>query len=351
MSVFIAAAGLVCAAGLSLAEGAAAARARLGCMAEIPWLDRRFEPFIVAKVPDDGLPPLAAALAGLPLQPREARMLRLGHAALADLFAGLPPDVPAAPLLLGLGEHDSTRPIDPSDFVGKLATQVGPCFVPAASVAATCGRAAGLQALAQGVRRIAAGQAEWVLVGGLDSLVDLYLLGSFDRDRRIRGETVSDGFTPGEGAAFLLLASEAALRKHGLAPLARVAGCGAGHEAGHLYAEQAYLGDGLAAAVGAALDAAASAAPVETVYCSFNGERYWAREFGVARIRNAECFAAETRMEHPAECFGDLGGAHGAALVALAAHGLAAGYRNGPLLAYASSDKGDRAAVVLDRIS
>lgn len=350
MSVFIAAAGLVCAAGLSLAESAAAARARLGCMAEIPWLDRRFEPFIVARVPDDGLPPLAAALADLPLQPREARMLCLAHAALADLYAGLPPGLPAAPLLVGLGEHESTQPLDPAGFVGRLATQAGPCFEPAASIAAPRGRAAGLQALAQGVSRIAAGQAEWMLVGGVDSLIDLYLLGSFDRDGRIRGETVSDGFTPGEGAAFLLLASEAALREHGMVPLARVAACASGHEAGHLHSEQPYLGDGLAAAVGAALDAAA-VGPVETVYCSFNGERYWAREFGVARIRNAGRFAAETRMEHPAECFGDLGGAHGAALVALAAHGLAAGYRNGPLLAYASSDRGDRAAVVLDRIS
>ena len=351
MNVVIAAAGLVCAAGLSLTESAAAARARLGCMAEIPWLDRRFEPFIVARVPDDGLPSLAESLTDVPLQPREARMLRLAHAALADLFAGLPADLPAVPLLLGLGEDHATLPIEPARFVRQLAAQAGSCFEPAGSIAAPRGRAAGLMALCQAASRIEAGQAEWMLVGGVDSLIDPYVLGTLDRAGRIRGETVSDGFTPGEGAAFVLLASETAVRSHGRVPLARVAGCGIGSEPGHLYSDQPYLGDGLAAAVGRAVEAAAPEAPIQTVYCSFNGERYWAREFGIARIRNAGRFAADNRMEHPAECFGDLGAAHGVSLAALAAHGLGAGYRAGPLLAYASSDRGDRAAVVLERLT
>jgi 3-oxoacyl-[acyl-carrier-protein] synthase-1 len=349
MNVVIAAAGLVSAGGLSLAENAATTRARLACFREIAWLDRRFEPFIVAGVPDDGLPPLSEALAAAHLQSREARTLRLAHAALADLFAGLPPDLPAVPLLLGLSEHHTTQVVDPARFLRNLALQAGACFEHAGSIAAPRGRAAGLMALGRAASCIAAGQAEFMLVGGVDSLIDLYVLGTLDRAERIRGETVSDGFTPGEGAAFLLLASEAAAGKHGIRPLARVAACGSGVEAGHLYSDEPYLGDGLAAAVRAALEAAGLGAPIQTTCCSFNGERYWAREFGVTRIRNAEHFAPDNRMEHPAECFGDLGAAHGAALAALAAHGIADGYMGGPVLAYASSDKGDRAALVLDR--
>jgi len=349
VNVVIAAAGLVSAGGLSLAENAATTRSRLACFREIAWLDRRFESFIVAGVPDDGLPPLSEALVATRLPSREVRTLRLAHAALADLFAGLPSDLLAAPLLLGLSEHNTTQTLDPTGFLHNLALQAGACFELAGSIAAPRGRAAGLMALGRATNCIASGQADFMLVGGVDSLIDLYVLGALDRAERIRGEAVSDGFTPGEGAAFLLLASEAAARDRGIRPLARVAGSGSATEAGHLYSDEPYLGDGLAAAVGAALEAAALGTPIQTTCCSFNGERYWAREFGVTRIRNAEHFAPDSRMEHPAECFGDLGGAHGAALAALAAHGIANGYMGGPVLAYASSDRGDRAALVLDR--
>lgn len=349
MSVVIAAAGLVSPVGLSLAESAAAARARLARFHEIDWCDRRLEPFIVAQVPDDGLPPLAEALAAKPVQAREVRMLRLAHAALADLFSTLPPDLPPVPLLLGLSEHATALPLDAGGFLKMLAVQVGACFDPAGSIAAPRGRAAGLMALSQAVSRINGGQAELIVVGGVDCLIDLYVLGTLDRERRIRGETVSDGFTPGEGAAFLLVASEAAAGRHGIVPLARVLGTGGGVEPGHLYSDEPYLGEGLAAAVSATLEAAQLPSPLRSVFCSFNGERYWAKEFSVARIRNSECFADEAQMEHPAECFGDLGAAHGAALIALAGHGLAGGYRPGPALVYASSDRGDRAAAVLDR--
>ena len=90
------------------------------------------------------------------------------------------------------------------------------------------------------------------------------------------------------------------------------------------------------------------AAPIACTYASFNGERYWAREFGVARVRNSGHFADAMQMEHPAECCGDLGAAHGPLLACLAVHALAGGYRPGPCLVYASSDGGDRAAALLD---
>ena len=70
-------AGMVTPIGLSLAETAASARARVARLREIDWRDRRSEPFVVGTVPDDGLPDLAADLSKLPLQCREVRMLRL----------------------------------------------------------------------------------------------------------------------------------------------------------------------------------------------------------------------------------------------------------------------------------
>ncbi|MBL8344154.1 MAG: hypothetical protein JNN03_01850 [Rubrivivax sp.] len=347
--IVIASAGLVTPVGLSLRETAASARARVARLREIDWRDRRFEPFVVGTVPDDGLPDLAAPLAELPLQTREARMLRLAHVALEEALAPMVETQQRVPLLLGLPEHHTTQPLDPKRFLARLDQQCPGRIYVATSVAAPRGRAAGLMALRQAQRWLATGAHEVVLIGGVDSLVDLYVLGTLDLEQRIRGETVSDGFTPSEGAAFLLLTTAAHARAQRLPTMAPLLAAASGQEEGHLYAEAPYRGDGLAATFAQLFAQAPPPQPVATVYCSFNGERYWAREFGVARTRQAAAFAPEAAMEHPAEVFGDLGAAHGPALLALAAHAMREGYRASPCLVYASSDHADRAAALLAR--
>lgn len=352
-NIVIASAGLVTPVGLSLRETAASARARVARLREIDWRDRRFEPFIVGTVPDEGLPALAAPLAGQPLQTRESRMLRLAHAALEEAVVPVAEALAARkqrlPLLLGLPEHHTTQPLDAKRFLARLDQQCPGTLDLAASVAAPRGRAAGLMAMRQAQRWLAEGTYHQVLVGGVDSLVDLYVLGTLDMQQRVRGETVSDGFTPSEGAAFLLLTTAEEARADRLPTLAQVLGAAAGQEPGHLYAEEPYRGEGLAGTLAQLFEQAPPPHPVATVYCSFNGERYWAREFGVARIRQTAAFEPEAVMEHPAEVFGDLGAAHGPALLALAAHAVREGWRRAPCLVYASSDHADRAATLLAR--
>lgn len=344
-------AGVVSPIGLSLPETAAAARARSARLAEIPWLDRRFEPFIVGRVPDAALPPLAAPLQQQALQYREARMLRLAHAALEEALRPLAARPRPVPLLLGLPEHHTLLPIDARLFLGRLALQVPGAIDGDHSLAAPRGRAAGLLGLPQALAGLGAGGAEFMLVGGVDCLVDPYLLASFDHAERLRNSANSDGFTPSEGAAFLLLARAETAQAHGMPPLAAVLGTGQGQEPGHLDSSEPYLGEGLAAALAQLLAATPASPPIGCVYSSFNGERYWAREFGVARTRQADAFSPQHAMEHPAECFGDLGAAHGPALAALAAHGLQQGYRASPALVYASSDRGERGLALLGRCS
>lgn len=345
--IVIASAGLVTPIGLSLAETAAAARARVARLHEIEWMDRRFQPFIVGTVPDDGLPELAAPLADLPLQYREARMLRLAQVALEEALAPLQGRAGRIPLLLGLPEQHTTLPLNPRAFLEHLNQQWPDTLDVKRSVAAARGRAAGLMALREACARLQRGDSDFVLVGGVDCLVDLYVLGTLDLQGRIRNEVNSDGFSPAEGAAFLLLCTVATAQKHRLQPLASVLGAAQGQEPGHLYSDENYLGEGLATAFASLLAEAAAPQPIASVYCSFNGERYWAREFGVARLRQSSAFEPDHQMEHPAECFGDLGSAHGPALAALAAYGVRHGYRQAPCLVYASSDHGDRAASLL----
>ena len=352
-NVVIASAGVITPIGLSLAETAASARARVARIREIEWRDRRFEPFIVGTVPDDGLPELAAELAELPLQYREARMLRMAHVAIEEALAPLqasPGKVGAIPLLLGLPEQHTTLPLKPKQFLARLGMQVPGQLDIARSVAVPRGRAGGLMALREAAARLTRGDSPFVLVGGVDCLVDLYVLGTLDLQGRIRNEVNSDGFSPSEGAAFLLLSLASTAQTHGLKPLAQVLGCANGQEPGHLYSEDKYLGEGLAATFAGLLAEAPPLQPIASVYSSFNGERYWAREYGVARLRQAKAFAPDHQMEHPAECFGDMGSAQGTALAALAAHGVQQGYRKAPCLVYASSDYGDRAASLLGRL-
>lgn len=349
--VVIVSAGLLSPVGLSLPESAAATRARVARLREIDWYDRRHEPFVVGRVPDEGLPPLADGLAAQPLQAREARMLQLLHGALEEAVSPLRGQGGPLPLLLGLPEQHTALPLVPAAFLQRLALQAPGLVDPARSVAVPRGRAAGLMALREAVARLQRGDGSFVLVGGVDSLVDPYVLGTLDLQGRVRNSANNDGFSPAEGAAVLLLTLGTTAQAKGLQPLARLLGTASGQEPGHLYADEPYKGEGLAAAVATLLADAPTPQPIASVYCSFNGERYWAREYGVARLRQSHAFAEDHAMEHPAECFGDLGAAHGPALAALAAHGLHHGYRRGPCLVVASSDHADRAATLLATVA
>jgi 3-oxoacyl-[acyl-carrier-protein] synthase-1 len=352
-TIVIASAGVVTPVGLSLPETAASAKARVAMLREIEWRDRRFEPFIVGRVPDDGLPPLADKLAEQSVSSREARMLQLAHVAIEEAMAGVPADKlglsPARPLpvLLALPEHHTSTPIQPELFVRRLAVQTGLPLDIARSAAVPRGRAVAVMALREAANRLAQGAVDWVLVGGVDTLLDLYVLGTLDLEGRIRNEINNDGFSPSEGAGFLLLCTAETAQRAGIRPLVQLLGAAAGQEAGHLYAEETYMGEGLAGAFASLFAAAPPPTPIATVFASFNGEHYWAKEWGVARMRWSRHFDADHAMEHPAEVFGDLGAAHGAVMTAMAAHGVRQGVFRGPALVYASSDHADRAVTLL----
>jgi len=158
---------------------------------------------------------------------------------------------------------------------------------------------------------------------------------------------VMDGFIPGEGAAFMLLGKS---RPYGENEPISVISAAQGFEAGHLYSEETYKGDGLSDAFAAAFERIAEPSKIQTVMAGLNGENYGAKEWGVASMRHANCFGSEIRLEHPVDCTGDVGAALGPLLTILSAVGLQRGYLEGPCLAWASSDYGTRAAAVIDKI-
>jgi 3-oxoacyl-[acyl-carrier-protein] synthase-1 len=179
----------------------------------------------------------------------------------------------------------------------------------------------------------------------VDTYRDLYVLGTLDVERRIKSAVHLDGFIPGEGAAFVLLANPGAAGHTGIVSLASISGVFESFEPGHLYSQEPYKGDGLAAAVEKLIASGAAEAPVAEVYSSMNGESHWGKEWGVSFIRNKAAFLADHRIHHPADCLGDTGAACGPIMVGLAAHGIHNRYHRTPCLVYCSSDRGQRAVL------
>jgi 3-oxoacyl-[acyl-carrier-protein] synthase-1 len=347
--VVIVSTGMMTAVGLSAAETAASVLAGTMRFGETPWRDHLGDPVTAAAVPTDGLPPVLEALAKEEvLAYREKRLLQLGTMPLRECLKPLGAPGIRPVLLLALPEAETPRPLDRPAFLRRLARQTGGVFEPGGEGTSFKGRAGGIKAIGQAAARIRAGQANFVLVGGIDTYLDLFLLATLDQEKRLKTVRHLDAFIPGEGAAFLLLASRKAAESARLAPLAAIGASAEGVEEGHLYSDKPYRGEGLAATV-QRLQANGAKEPVQEVYASMNGENYWAKEWGVTVLRNASLFGPELGIHHPADCFGDTGAACGLLLTGLATLGMRQGYRRSPCLVYGSSDRGERAALVLQR--
>jgi 3-oxoacyl-[acyl-carrier-protein] synthase-1 len=345
--VVIAGIGMMTAVGLSAAETAAAVRSRTARFVETPIRHMAFEPVTLAEVPEDGLPPLSDGLSKVSgLTSRERRLLRLATMPLRECLAPLAENRVRVGLCLALPELETTTPLDRAAFVAHLATQTEGRFDAEASDASHVGRAGGFLAIGQAVLTIQSG-AEFMIAGGVDTYRDPYVLSTLDREARVKSDTSSDGFVPGEAAAFLLLASERAAAARGLAVFGRVTPVSAGFEPGHLYSAEPYRGDGLSGTLQQLIAQGALDAPVGEVYSSMTGESHWAKEWGVAFLRTKAAFREDLGMHHPADCFGETGAACGPLMVGLAALGIKGRYRRSPSLAYGSSDRGARAAVIV----
>jgi 3-oxoacyl-[acyl-carrier-protein] synthase-1 len=347
-AIDILAVGMITPIGTSAHETARSARAGVARLAESSVYNRRFEPMTLALVPEDALHPPGAELDEVSgLTSRQVRMLRLAHAALAEA-AKTAEDIANTPVLVGLPEALPGR-ADPAGhgFLKLLRAQSGIAFALDGSKVYASGRAAAFEALEAGLELLASGQARQVLIGGVDSYLDLHLLGTLDGESRVLAHGVMDGFAPGEGAAFLLLGRA----EGGVQPLARVLSAARGSEPGHRYSEQPYRGDGLAATVEKALSDAGPGLPlVPMVYAGLNGEHLGAKEWGVAYARNQAHFTQDLRVEHPVDCLGDAGAALGGILLGLAALDLHRGHSGGPVMVWSSSDREPRGAAILARV-
>jgi 3-oxoacyl-[acyl-carrier-protein] synthase-1 len=340
--------GMMTPVGLNAMQAAASVRAGIDKFGETSIHDKRFQPFVMSILPDDVLPPLSPELEKeVGLTSRQIRMLRLAAPALQEAVEGAT-GLEKIALFLGGAEPLPDRP-EPvfEPFLQQLGIQAEVEFDLSVSRVFPDGRAAGLVALREAMELLASGKAESVLVGGVDTYLDLYLLGTMDMENRILGPGVMDGFIPGEGAAFLLLTGKnraAALGKQAIGSLSQVS---LGFEEGHLYSDKPYKGDGLAVTIADLIKTGGVTEPIREVYSAMNGENHWAKEWGVAFLRNSAALDSTHGMHHPADCIGDTGAASGIIMTIIAAIGINKGYRRAPCLVTCSSDRGVCGAVAV----
>ena len=344
--------GMVTPVGLDAEQTAASVRAGTARKMESSIMDERFEPIVLGYLPNEVLPPLESALEErVGLTSLQRRLLRLASPALQETVPdGV--DSAAAPLLLAAPRPAASRPpILEHEFLEMLALQSGVSFATSDSQIIASGRAGLFLALQLAVDEyLSTRRADFVWVGGIDSYVDLVRLSILQSEGRLARSGVFDGFTPGEGAAFLLLSTRECCDRHGLTPLAYISGVGVSDEEGHRYSEQPYLGEGLAAAVadvGAQLSKAGLSEPAKLAMTGLNGESFSAKEWGVAHLRNRELLAEELQVEHPAEYTGDMGAALAPVMMGVATKWITNGHMTGPALVWASSDEAERGAAFL----
>jgi 3-oxoacyl-[acyl-carrier-protein] synthase I len=209
------------------------------------------------------------------------------------------------------------------------------------------GRAAALMALDRALTVLETDPSAVVIVGGVDSYLDLRLLATLDSEQRILGSRVMDGFIPGEGAAFYVLSGVGDPMSHAAGRRVVVNAAASAMDVGHRYGDAPARGEGLADALAQVRQRTPQLPPIATTFAGFNGESSDAKLWGVARLRHNDFFSPAMVIDHPADKFGDAGAAMGAILVAVAAKALTSGTRSGPALVWAASDRESRGCAVV----
>lgn len=315
------------------------------------YRSQHFSPITLATIPDEILPEVSPKVRmGEQTSLRPGRILLAAHIALEEVFAGLTnPAAQPIPFfqactqsLLPADDQFNRQLIDNLIKQAEINELIGEtekrCFF--------TGRNGVLEAVEAAFNLADSRALEYVLVGGSDSFDDPKILQVLDRQGRVNCDGCRDGFTPGDGAGYMLLTpdKENAMTNNGhCVYLCRPQH---GFEKGHLYSDAHYSGDGLSDCF-RQLFQQHSDVIVERVYASMNGENHWSKEYGIARMRNRSFFVEEIVLEHPADCYGDIGAATGAALITIAALDLWKQPDSGTPLVYCSSDNGYRSALIM----
>jgi 3-oxoacyl-[acyl-carrier-protein] synthase-1 len=177
-------------------------------------------------------------------------------------------------------------------------------------------RGGGAMAFERALAELAEGDAEAVVVGGIDTYFDPDVLEHLDVERRLHGLETENGFIPGEGAAFVLLARRG---RSALPRLGRLLSAASANEPHPYGSEEPCLGRGITAAVKQAIAAAGlDQRRLGWVLTDVVNERHRVDEWSYAFARAHAAFTPDVMHDQPLLYTGDLGAASAAMLMAMA---------------------------------
>jgi 3-oxoacyl-[acyl-carrier-protein] synthase-1 len=258
-----------------------------------------------------------------------------------------PLDLSSTRLLLSLGAEEVPRfeDFDESD----LEMLTDECQIqPLGQTLETFrnGSAGGILALQRAASLLYAGEVRHCVVGAMDSLLEWPALNWFEEKGRLKTEDRSEGFIPGEAAAFVVVERRSVAQERGAPALAQVGVLAYGEEKASVLSDQPLRGIGLAEAIKSVTDLVGG--ELDMVLCDLNGEYYRMKEWALAMPRCMDGQKSLPPLWHPAESIGDVGATSALALVVIATAGFERGYFPGSkLLVWASSDAGGRGSALL----
>jgi len=345
--------GLRCAVGQDSARSCAAVRAGVSRFAEWPYMEAGLGEegggvVVAAVVPDPGDRSWVEKLKDLATQPLLEALWGAGVDSLVlpgqdgrfGIYLSVPPlDRPGVP------EEDA------EDFLEDL--REGSLFPvePGSTTVLTNGHAGVLLALDQAMRDLAQDQVDVCAVGGVDSLLESGYLQFLLEERKLKAGNFPVGLLPGEAAGFVVVETLEHARKRGAEVLARVSPVHTAMEAAPSHGDDPGRADGTTRVLREALaDAPCGPGGVWRIVNDLNGERWRFLEWAMADARALSKLPPEWRLWHPADSFGDIGAATGAAHLCIAARAFQRGYARGEaILVCNSSEGGERAAAAVFR--
>ncbi len=333
--VAILGAGMVTGVGLNAAAACAAFRAGISGLTETHFFDDLGEPLIGCRVPLN--PPLRG-------RDKLVQLVGLAIRECLDIAVEFRPE--SIPLLLCIAERGRPGRLDGLDdrLLPELQRWLGVRFHPDSEVIPR-GRVGGAIAIDLARKRIAQDSLPRCLIAGVDSFLVRRTLNVYQAQNRLLTKRNSNGFSPGEAGAAVLVGPSGMTKGDELRCLA----LGFGREKATVNSSNPLRADGLVEAFrGLFVDGGVTLDDAEYRFTDCNGEQYAFKQDRLAIARTVRKLKERFDHLHPADCFGEVGAAIGPCILGLALAAARKRYAPGRgVLCHFSDDDGERAAMLL----